>query len=686
MKRTDLEGVIKGKGNFVDDLPFSGYHAAFVRSTYPHARIRVDPSEAVKRGALVLTGEDVRIMSSSVTENEGSATVLPLAFKKVRFQGEPIALVLAEDPYKAVDLAELVNVDYEPLEPVSNIEEALSGKSLVFEEKGSNVVYNRLYEYGRMPREDRSIELELYWSRSSGNPIETYGVIVYPQGDSLKVISNVQAPYFQGQLISKVLGKVNMVPVRHGGSFGAKFSVADYIIALGLASKKFNVPIKWVETRTEHLMASKSSGPERKFKVTAYFKSDGTVTGLDFKVWEDVGATLFNGQAYKPEGILAGPYKVRNIRYDASLVATNKNPAGAFRGAGTPPHTWALERVMDALADDLKADRSEVREKNLVDSFPYEAPYAVYDSGDPKGLLKLALSRQDVFELRKKGYGVGIAVSTDPSTPAGQEGVKIVLKKGKVVVKIGYGPEGQGNEHVAKLLVSKFLGVPVEKVDVELAESDEGVTSFGPGGSRMSVFLSGAIKGAAEELVSKLKRELGAEKFENGYFITKEGERVNILELEGEATYVVSLQGKKGRFLAYPFAVDIAVVKVDETGLIRPVKLIVYIDPGTPLDEEVVKEQVIGGSYIGVSLALYERYVYEEGQLLTTSLSDYNMITAVEVPEFEVNIVPTPSPYTPLGSKGIGEIPVGVAAAAVTSAVEDLLKRRVSRIPVDVSI
>lgn len=399
------------------------------------------------------------------------------------------------------------------------------------------------------------------------------------------------------------------------------------------------------------------------------------------------GSCNVGRQAFKPTGILAGPYAIRNIRYEVNLVATNKNPPGAFRGAGTPPHTWALERLMDAIADELDVEREEVRRRNLIKSFPYEAPYAFYDSGNPSQLLNLALSRNDIFSLREKGYGVGIACSTDPSTPSGQEEILLSVRNGKVVIGVGYGPEGQGNEHTAMRLVSNLLGVPVDRVAVETIDSTKLTSSFGPGGSRMAVFMAGAVKGATEELVrkvrTKLERELGEEvTYSNGTFRTKNGMEVPLTKVEEEVKYTFTLQGKS-RFNAYPFACDLSVVKVDETtGLVKPVKHVVYIDPGTPVDEDLVREQVIGGTYIGISLALYESYVYKEGKLLSLSLSDYNIPTAAEIPEIEVNIVPTPSPYTPMGAKGIGEIPVGVAAAAVTSAVEDALKRKVNRIPI----
>ncbi|QGR19997.1 xanthine dehydrogenase family protein molybdopterin-binding subunit [Stygiolobus azoricus] len=693
MRRNDVLDLLIGKGNYVDDIPYKGYFGVFVRSPYPHARIlKIDAEEVVRKGGLVFTAKDLYFNKGEKEENEGTALLtLPLAFKKVRYEGEPIALVIAEDPYKAQDLAELVSIDYEVLQPVSSVEEALKNEVLVFEELKTNVVYEKTLEYGTIPFGDKELDLDLYWSRSSGNPIETFGAIVYPDGT---VYSNAQAPKFLAEEISKISGrKVKLIPVRAGGSFGSKFSLAPYISVLVQASAKFNVPIKWIETRSEHLKASNSSGPERTFKIKVYYKENGLITGLDFTVFEDIGASLYNGQAFKPSGILAGPYKIRNIRYTAKLIATNKNPPGAFRGAGTPPHTWALERIMDTLAEELGISKSEIRKKNFIDNFPYEAPYTLYDSGDPNRLLSLALERTDLWNLREKGYGIGLACSTDPSTPSGTEGVKIEVRNGKVVVKVGYSPEGQGNEHTAVKLVSQFLGIPEELVTVETIDSDSSPPSFGPGGSRMAVFMAGAIKGAVEELVKvisqRIRREYGEEvEFSNGYFIAKNGDKFHISKFEGtEVTYTFNHQGKY-RFTAYPFACDIAVVKVDrETGLIKPVKLVVYIDPGTPIDEELVKEQVIGGSAIGVSLALYEAYKYgKQGELLTTSLIDYGLPSALDLPEFEINIVPTPSPYTPLGAKGVGEIPVGVAAAAITSAVEDLTGKKIRSVPIDKEI
>ena len=693
MKRTDVKDLLLGKGNYVDDIPFKGYYGVFVRSPYPHARIlKIDTNDVINKGGLVFTANDLIFQKGERKEGEGSSVLtLPLAYKKVRYEGEPIALVVADDPYKAQDLAELVVVDYEPLDAVTDIDKALKNEILVFDELGSNIVYEKTFEYGKLPTNDKNLELELYWSRSSGNPIETFGAIVYPDGT---VYSNAQAPKFLAEELSKLTGKkVKLIPLRAGGSFGSKFSLTPYLAVLVQASEKFKIPIKWIETRTEHLKASNSSGPERKFKISVYYRENGIVTGLDFKIFEDIGASLYNGQAFKPLGILAGPYKVRNIRYDVKLVATNKNPPGAFRGAGTPPHTWALERVMDALSEELGIDKAEIRRRNLIDAFPYEAPYTLYDSGNPQKLLELALSRVDIWSLREKGYGVGLACSTDPSTPSGNESVKMEVRGGKVIVKIGYSPEGQGNEHTAILLTSQILGVPEEDISVEMMDSESSPPSFGPGGSRMAVFMAGAIKGASEELIKtitqKLRSELGEEvTFSKGYFTTSSGKKIHITQIDGvETSYTFSHQGKY-RFTAYPFACDIAVVKVDkETGLIKPVKLVIYIDPGTPLDEEVVKEQVIGGSAIGVSLALYEAYRYgEHGELLTTSLLDYGLPTAVDLPEFEVNVVPTPSPYTPYGAKGIGEIPVGVAAAAITSAVENLTGVKITKVPIDKEI
>ena len=700
MPRIDVLNALLGKGGFLDDYPYKGRYGVFVRSPYPHARILgIDVSKAVNEGALVLTGKDFMARTVGSTEREGAGLeTLPIAVDKVRYQGEPVALVIADDPYKAMDLAELIDVQYEPLKPVRNIDDALRNESLVFEELGTNIVQSQVIEYGQMPGGPRELELNLYWSRSSGNPIETFAAIVYPEGGGVTIISNLQGGKSIVAEIERSLGiPIKHVPVRHGGSFGSKFSLVRYLIILAYAAYRFKTPIKWVETRTEHLMASNSSGPERKFKIKAYFDGEGVVKGLDISIWEDAGASKSSGQAFKPLGILAGPYKIRNLRYNATVVATNKNPAGAFRGAGTPPHTWALERVMDAIADELGLDRAEVRRRNLIDSFPYEAPYAYYDSGNPKGLLELALSRSDLFALRDENTGVGIAVSTDPSTPQGTEGIKLRISNGRIIVGLGFGGEGQGNEHTAVKLVAQLLDVPMDWVTYEYLPSNESPEAFGPGGSRMAVFTAGAVLGAVEELRARLFNKavkvLGSNvTYEKGYFRSSDGRRVSILELgDEEVTYTYSAEARIGRFIAYPFACDIAVVRYED-GRLKPIRHVVYLDPGNVIDEELVKEQVMGGTAIGISLALYEAYRYDEdGNLLTLSLGDYGLPTAMDIPEIEVHLVPSPSPVTPLGVKGIGEVPVGVAAAAVTSAVEDILRRRgikarIDKVPIDPSL
>ncbi|ACP37330.1 xanthine dehydrogenase family protein molybdopterin-binding subunit [Saccharolobus islandicus] len=691
MRRIDVYDLLIGKGNYVDDISYKGRYAVFIRSPYPHARIvNINKEDAERRGALVLTGKDLVSRSVESGEREGASLTIPLmAINKALYVGQPVALVIANDPYEATDLAELVQVDYEPLEGIGSIEKALQNKVVVFEDLKTNIVREQTFEFGKINTQGRHLELDLYWSRSSGNPIEPYGAIIIPTDDGLTIISNQQAGNVVSNEIQKALGvKVIHKNARQGGSFGEKFSLVRYLTVLGFAALKFNVPIKWIETRTEHLMASNGSGPERKFKIHAYYSSDGRVNSLDIHIWEDVGASRDAGQPFKPLGFLTGPYKIGGIRYTGTLVATNKNPAGAFRGAGTPPHTWALERTMDAIADDLGISKAEVRKINAIDIFPYDTGFAYYDSGNPKGLLDLALSRNDIFALRNKNTGVGLALSTDPSTPSGSERVKIKVKNNKVVIGLGFGPEGQGNEHSAVVMASRLLGISPDNVTYEILDNTELPTSFGPGGSRMAIYTFGAVSGAVEELKARLRRKAEVilndkvVDYRDGYFIGENGGKVRITSLEGEEVdFTYTLQGKY-RFNAYPFACDLAVVRIED-GKIKPIKHVVYIDPGTPIDEDLVKEQVIGGTAIGISLALYERYAYDDNaNLLTTNLADYGMPTAADLPEIEVNIVPTPSPSTPYGAKGIGEIPVGIAAAAVTSAIEDVIKRRINRVPV----
>jgi CO/xanthine dehydrogenase Mo-binding subunit len=309
-------------------------------------------------------------------------------------------------------------------------------------------------------------------------------------------------------------------------------------------------------------------------------------------------------------------------------------------------------------------------------------------------LLQAALAREDLFAMRSKNVGVGLALATDCATPGSSafnpgEGLKIRVEKGNVILGLGYGPEGQGNEHTAVFLTAKLLGIPVGRVSYEILDTTSSIASFGPGGSRMGVYVAGAVTGAVDALKSVLKekatRLLGTSSMDyRDGSVWGGGKKVSLLDLEGGADYVYSLHGRS-TFTTYPFCCNISVVKLSETGRIIPLKQVVYIDPGTPLDEDLVKEQLQGGTATGIALALYEQSAYDEtGNLVSATLGDYGMPTAADLPDIEVHILPTPSPSTPMGAKGIGEIPVGVAAAAITSAVEDVLKRRITKIPIEV--
>ena len=348
---------------------------------------------------------------------------------------------------------------------------------------------------------------------------------------------------------------------------------------------------------------------------------------------------------------------------------------------------------MDAVADKLGMDRGDVRLLNAIGRFPYTSPYSSYESGAPRRLLRAAMSRADLFSMRSKNVGVGLALSTDVSVfgfaNVREEGIRLSVKGGRVVVGLGFGPEGQGHEHTAMVLASRLLGINVRDVSYEVLDSKSSPAAFGPGGSKMAVYISGSVAGAVEVLKRKLKKgaemKLGTKsvRYRAGYFHGA-GRRLKITDLEAEAEYTYSLHGK-GDLHTYPFACDVAVVGMDDLGRVVPLKQVVYIDPGNPLDEQLVEEQVQGGTAMGVSLARYERCVYSaEGNLLSSTPSDYGMPTAADLPEIDVKIMSTPSSITPMGAKGIGEIPVGVAAAAFMSAVEDVTRRKFDRVPIEI--
>ncbi|MEE9568136.1 MAG: xanthine dehydrogenase family protein molybdopterin-binding subunit, partial [Candidatus Binatia bacterium] len=404
IRRTEDKRLLTGRGQFLDDMKRPGMcHAAVLRSPYPHAIIKsVDVSEALKipgvRG--VLTGEDVGRMSRPFPQ----AVDEPLEYycigvDRVRYVGEGVAVVVAEDRYLAEDALQVIRVDYEPLPPVVDVEKAIEeGAPILHPKVKTNVINHRNLRYGdpdaAFAQADVVVGGKYFFPKYSSTPMETFAVIAEfePMEDIFTIWSNFQGPFTMHPVSVAALKIVEnrlrfIVPPDIGGAFGIKSSMFPQMVMTALAAKKMGVPVKYIEDRMEHLMSS-SSGTDRVTTIEVAAKKDGTILGIRKKVLDNVGAYLRSPEPacmYRATGNQLGAYTIRNLDWDAYVVMTNKSPTGPNRGYGCQQLYFEMERVIDQLAEKLEMDPAEVRRKNLIPSnqFPYAtATGGIYDAGD----------------------------------------------------------------------------------------------------------------------------------------------------------------------------------------------------------------------------------------------------------------------------------------------------------------
>ncbi len=519
IKRREDPRLLTGRGTFVDDITLPNlYHAAILRSPRAHARIlSYDTREAENHPGViaVLTGEEVGQMSKPFPVGVTAAfKYYSAAVGKVRYVGEPVAVVVASDRYVAEDAMELIQVEYEPLPPIVHCEAALEADApLLHEELGNNIGCHRLLNYGDVDQAFEEADLVLkerfVFPRYSSLPLETYAVIA--DFDAITgmftVHSNFMGPFSMHAVAARALdveeNKLRfIVPSDIGGSFGIKTSIYPYIVLLSLASRKAGRPVKWIEDRQEHLMASSCQTDRVAYREVAV-KNDGTLLGIKSKVIENVGAYLRAPEpacTFRPIGNFVGPYKVRNVQLDAYDVMTNKCPTGPNRGYGCQQIYFEQERMMDRIAEELELDPLEVRMKNLIpaEDMPYTTPTGgIYDSGDyPKGMdLVVEMSQYTKLRERQKKaraegrlFGIGIATGIDPSVSnmgyitialppefraragylpksGSAESATIQMnQRGKVSVTMATTPQGQGHETVVTQIVADELGITPDDV------------------------------------------------------------------------------------------------------------------------------------------------------------------------------------------------------------------------------
>jgi CO/xanthine dehydrogenase Mo-binding subunit len=547
--RVEDPALITGEVEFIDNVSLPGMlHCAILRSPFAHAKIEsIDLEEALELPGVVaiVTGDDaVKWTTPPMTMPEGWGD-LPLAAHKVRFVGEPVAAVAATSRYIAEDALELIDVDYEPLEVVSDPFEAIKDEegSLVFEERGNNIMLKRTFTWGEVDQAfseaDHVIEQKFRWNRMGANPTETFGCITEwnPRSLDMTIRASIQAPNFTALARAAVFqlptNKVRLITHPHGGSFGGKGLPRGIDITAILSRKAGGKPVKWIEDRVEYLTAGAGQAWDRHYDAQLALKGDGTFTGFRVKLVDDIGA---NGEGYgsicaaKVLAAFTGPYTIGAAEYDLTLVATNKVPAHPYRGMGPPPHFFVLESLVDMTARKLGMDPAELRRKNFIppDQFPYTIPSGnEYDSGQYEVVLDKALEMAEYAKLREEqekaraqGRLVGVGVVSiiepgvmDPNAYAiigmpgiGQpEGATVSFDVlGNVTVRVGFSLEGQGQYTLITQLVADFFGLEMSQISVYCLDTHTAPPCYGPGGSRLGVAITGAVLGACERIKDKM--------------------------------------------------------------------------------------------------------------------------------------------------------------------------------------
>ncbi|MEM4186914.1 MAG: xanthine dehydrogenase family protein molybdopterin-binding subunit [Candidatus Caldarchaeum sp.] len=750
---------VKGRGMFVDDIKLPGMsYVVFLRSPYPHAVIRsIDVSRASSAEGVygVFTGADIK----AVTKPFPQLTVPPaskvidysMAVKKARFVGEPVAAVVADTPYHARDAVDLIEVDYQPLTPVTNPLDVLNGEApIIHEEAGTNIAASIEYDYGdydeAVKNADRIVTSKLVFHRFSSTPLEPNAVLAtYDERSGYTIYCNNQMPMFLSPSILRALDtdmtRVRIVTPDIGGGFGVKIINYTYMVLVAALSKLVGRPVKWIETRTEHMMAS-SHGADRHFEVEAAVKNDGTLLGLKTTTVDDIGAYA----RHEPAGLTVwaqvapGCCKLKHLRQRMYAVFTNKCPAGPNRGFSRAPHQFMIERMLDKIARELGKDPLEIRRLNYIsrDEQPYTTLNGcVYDGGDYFGALQKAASMINIVEWRRKQaelrsqgrfIGVGVGVTLDsgtanfgqvrmlnpqlPNVGTSEAATVQMTPDGKILVKLGTVPQGQAHETIASQIVADVLKTDYEDVTVAPgfdSESHPYTLHSGTYASRFAGTGVIAVYNAAQRLKDMIANVaaniLEARKedivVEGGAAYVKDSPEkkvsfkriartayANPFELHKDmepgltATAVFSPdfkppnEKKVGNLtLTYSYQAHAVVVEVDpENGAVKILDYAIVDDCGTVINPAVVDGQVHGAACHGLGAVLYEKFEYDEdGRLLTSSFMDYLAPTAVETPFFKTYRMSIPSPFTPLGAKGVGE-GCGAPIPAIVAAVEDAVK------------
>ncbi|MCL6521019.1 MAG: xanthine dehydrogenase family protein molybdopterin-binding subunit [Firmicutes bacterium] len=726
--RREDRRLLTGRGRFVGDLEVPGtLELALLRSPYAHARVRrleTGGAAALPGVAAVLDGGELERRAPRLQ----AATVQPaLAAGEVAYAGQPLVAVVAADRYRAEDALEAVEVAYEPLPVVAEARRALeedAPRSLLA--RPSNLCSERTVAYGdveaALAEAEVVVEEELAIGRATAQPLEGRAILAVPEATGgLTVWAAHQAPHQLRAVLAAALGLeerlVRVVTPDVGGGFGVKNGVYPEDLLAAWLALETGRPVRFLEDRREHFL-SINHEREQLHRVRLAARRDGRLLALDDELLSDVGA--FPPRI--PIGLVTatampGPYHLPAFRCRVREVFTNKVPIGPYRGAGRPQGNFVMERMMDRLARRLGMDPVELRRRNLIR--PEEMPYAtgipyrggagrvVYDSGDYPEALRRAVERAEVEawraeqeRARREGrwLGVGVAVYVEDTGGGPFETATARLDpSGRIVVASGSPAQGQGHETTFARVAAEALGVEEERVTVVASDTAQVPAGIGTFGSRGVAMGGSAVHEAAAELRRRILQaasrllEAGEHdlRLEEGQVRVQgvPGLRLSLAELvrrlragevQEEGRALVDLEATAAFAPGAPTFADgahVAVVEVDaETGAVRVLRYVVVHDCGHMIDPPLVEGQVRGGVMYGLSGALLEELVYDgQGQLLTSTLADYPLPSAVEMPRVEIDHLESPSPLNPLGAKGAGEGGTIPALAALANAVEDAL-------------
>jgi aerobic carbon-monoxide dehydrogenase large subunit len=744
-RREDPE-LLSGKGVYIGDLTRPGMlHASFLRSPLPHARIAsIDADEARSMPGVhaVLTADDLPEglgvqPCTHLFAGQRETPYYALTGDRVRYAGEPVALVVAESQYLAEDARDAIVVEWDPLPSVGDVGAAVADDApRLYDDWPDNVVAVFEKEMGDVDRAFAEADLvvteRLRIQRHFACSLETRGVLAEWDAtiDELTLWTSSQIAHIARDLLSDVLGmpehRIRVRIPRMGGGFGAKFHFYPEEVAVALAARATGRPVRWVEDRLESFLATVHAR-EQVVEATMAATEDGRITAVKADILGDLGAALHTvgyGPIWLTSVMITNVYEIPNARVRARAVATNKTPLGSYRGWGQPQANFVVERLVDSMARALDMDVNELRRRNFVppDHFPYQSLHHVFDSGRYEDCLDRALEmlgernwRERQEAMRADGRHVGIGVSfyvensaLGPSRILNAGGVEQggydisrvrVEPGGEVTLYTGLCEMGQGVKNALAQVLADELGVHPDHITV--IDGDTHIcpyTGYGTGASRgASVGGASVMKaaGIVREKVARIAAHMleadpsDLEMEDGDIYVRGSRDRAVTMRDVGRAAYIRAIDLPEGEEpgleavaafdppqMAWPYGTNIAVVEVDvDTGKVEFLDYLYVHDIGTVINPMLVDGQIHGGVAQGIGTALFEELQYDPtGQPLFATFMEYVLPTAAEVPRIAIEHQVTPSPLIPGGMKGVGEAGVIGAPAAVVSAIEDALR------------